>query len=533
MSGFREPTIPRDQITLWQATLDDAVPADHPVRLLDALFASKQLRPVFADWEARYDLKRGKPPYHPRVLAALYVYGMLNRLRSSRQLELACHNRIDILWLVSGMRPDHSTIAQFVADHKSQIAALFRRVVGVGIKAGLIAMEHCAIDGTTIEADAGRGSVQTRDRIVRKCQEIDERIVALEAEFNANDRREELLVGADDSWLDDEPMHGDTRLLRARQKKTRLLRALEVIQVRQDAPRHPEKEPPNPITSITDPESRVMKDKKDGRFRPNYNAQMAVDTKANMVIAADLSDAATDGGLSVPMLRRVEAECGRLPKEASFDSGYHGARQLEALEALPVDVYLANQEMGVLNKNARAAIQVVAEGKTLSFEQLDDLPTAQHDRFHRLAFVYDGDSDRFRCPAGHHLTQARKSNRSDQFGPTSRTWYRPIAGTCATCPLAPRCCGNATKGREVSRTEFDPLIEKMQKKLASEEGAKRYALRGRTVEPRFGECKAVLGVRRFLRRGLENVRAEWQAVLIAINVGVLLRRWKDVAPVIN
>jgi transposase len=102
---------------LWSHQLEDAIPADHPVRLFDELLHSAAFAKTFAEWEGQYDLQEGQPPYHPRDLAGLYLYGMLHRLRSSRQLESACYNRLDVIWLLSGQTPDHSTIAAFVTNH--------------------------------------------------------------------------------------------------------------------------------------------------------------------------------------------------------------------------------------------------------------------------------------------------------------------------------------------------------------------------------------------------------------------------------
>ena len=102
MSGFRTPEIPREQMVLWERRLDDAVPDDHQVRHLDALLSSATFAKTFREMELRYALNRGKPPYHPRNMAALYLYGMLHRLRSNRRLEDACHARLDVIWLMQG-----------------------------------------------------------------------------------------------------------------------------------------------------------------------------------------------------------------------------------------------------------------------------------------------------------------------------------------------------------------------------------------------------------------------------------------------
>ena len=103
---------------------------------------SSALAGTFAAWENEYVRCVGQPPYHPRDLAGLYLYGLLNRLRSSRQLEAACYNRLDVLWLLQRQTPDHATIAAFVRDHRPRLRQLFRDVVQVGLRAELIRLEE-------------------------------------------------------------------------------------------------------------------------------------------------------------------------------------------------------------------------------------------------------------------------------------------------------------------------------------------------------------------------------------------------------
>jgi transposase len=165
MSGSRQPEVPREQMVLWSQRLEEAIPLDHPVRLFDELLHSAAFARTFAAWERHYDLREGQPPYHPRDLAALYLYGMLNRKRSSRQLESACYNQLDVIWLLSGQTPDHSTIAAFVSAHGKMLERLFRDVLAVGIRAGLVRLEHVAVDGSKVEADAGRDSVRSEEKI--------------------------------------------------------------------------------------------------------------------------------------------------------------------------------------------------------------------------------------------------------------------------------------------------------------------------------------------------------------------------------
>jgi len=194
MSGFRTPEVSRQQLAMWTERLADALPPDHPVRQVDRLLRSSAFAALFREWEGDYVQIDGQPAYHPRDLAGLYLYGMLNRLRSSRQLQMACWNRLDVIWLMSGQKPDPSTIAAFVTRHAERLRGLKRSVLEVGMRAGLVKLEHAAVDGTNVAADAGRGRVCSQESIERQVARLDEPIAALEAEWAANEKKETGLL---------------------------------------------------------------------------------------------------------------------------------------------------------------------------------------------------------------------------------------------------------------------------------------------------------------------------------------------------
>lgn len=248
MAGFRKPEVPRDQLVLWTHRLEDSLPADHSARLVDEIFRSAAFTPLFTDWTRQYHLLEGQPPYHPRDLAMLYCYGMLNRLRSSRQLESACSNRLDVIWLMSGQKPDHSTISAFVTANQQRVQDLFRQVVRVGIDAGLITLRHAAADGTNVEANAGRGSVHKESTIRDMEQSVEQEIAELEKEYQDNERREGPLCVAEAADVPD-----GERKRRLKEKRSRLQRALAAIQRRRDEKSRDDAPDPKPIASTTDP----------------------------------------------------------------------------------------------------------------------------------------------------------------------------------------------------------------------------------------------------------------------------------------
>jgi transposase len=534
MSGFRQPELPRKQMHLWGQRLEDALPEDHPVRLLDELLRSPAFAAPFAAWEQDYDRLTGQPPYHPRDLAGLYLYGLLSRLRSSRQLEMACHNRIAVLWLLSGQTPDHATIAAFVTEHAGRLKALKKAVLEVGIRARLVRLDHTAVDGTKIEADAGRGAVWSEAKIRAELAKLDGQLAAWEAEWQANEQRETALFGDQTPWI---PPAGaksvPQRLARAQRAQQRLNQALAELQRRQAEAAAVASKPPKAIAVVTDPDSRVLKDK-EGRRKANYNAQVAVDTAAGMIVADAVNDRAEDSGQLTPVLEQVGENCGRLPAEASADSQYNTGPELAKLEELEVTGYVAavhQRSDGAAPVGERAAaLAAVRAGQELTDPQWAALPRNEHGYLDKAAFGYDAARDEYRCPAGQRLTFLRTSQDRQRGGVTVRRQYR--AATCAGCSHAARCGRDPAQGRRVNRDQYEEVRERMRVRLATPAGRQRYALRKQTVEPRIGYLKHGLGLRRFLRRGLPKVGLEFTWFCLAVNVGILLRHWEEVRGVL-
>jgi len=534
MSGFRQPEIPRKQLHLWGQRLEDALPEDHPVRLLDQLLNAAAFADTFAAWEQDYDRLSGQPPYHPRVLAGLYLYGLLSRLRSSRQLEMACHNRIDVLWLMSGQKPDHATIAAFVTEHAARLKQLKQAVLEVGIRARLVSLDHAAVDGTKLEADAGRGAVWSEEKIRAELAKLDGQLAAWEAEWQANEQRERALFGEHTPWIPPPGARSEKhRLARAQRAQQRLHQALAALQRRQAEAAAVDSQVPKAIAVVTDPDSRVLKDK-EGRRKPNYNAQLAVDSAAGMIIADAVNDRAEDSGQLTPLLDQVAENCGRLPVEASADSQYNTGPELAKLEELGVTGYVAAVHQpsdGAAPPAAQQeALAAVRAGAELTQAQWAALPKNQAKYFDKAAFVYDGVHDEYRCPAGQRLPLVKRSTDCTRAGPIVRRHYGGRA--CGTCSQAAGCCRTPARGRMVNRDEHEEQRDRMRARLATEVGRRRYALRQQTVEPRIGLLKHGLGVRRFLRRGLAKVASEWSWLCVAVNVGILLRQWEVVRRVL-
>ena len=528
MSGFRTPEIAREQLVLWERRLEDALPDDHQVRHLVFLLGSEAFADTFREMKRSYVLVRGKPPYHPRDLAALYLYGMLHRLRSSRQLEDACHSRLDVIWLMQGQTPDHSTIADFVGQHGNLLRKLFRGTLRVLIKANLVTLSHVAIDGSKVEADAGKNSVRGDEKIRSWQAHLDEKIAALEREWVDNEKREGSLFGQSNPWTNAPGKDAKKALAQLKRKQDKLKQALAQLERRQEA--HVGSKPPKRIASTTDPDARSMKDK-EGRSKPNFNTQVGVDDACGAIVAADVNDEPDDSGQLTPMVEQVVENCGDNPGSVSADSQYNTGPDLAAMEEKQIDCYLPNagqnSEAAPLPGATQEALARVREGQALSESQWEALPRNNQGLIDRSAFVYDEKKDEYRCPAGQTLVYLRTSQDKKKWGTAKRRQYGGCAA-CAGCAHAKLCCKKPDKGRMLSRDQYEEHRERLRRRMGTEEGREIYKRRKYTVEPRIGHIKHNMGVRRFLRRGLEKVKTEWIMACTAVNLGILLRHWDQV-----
>ena len=338
-----------DQVWLLPPSVDEFVPAGHPAHLVrDLVRETLDLGEV---WTA-YDEPRGYPPYHPAMMVALLLYAYSRGVYSSRQIARACEERLDFMAVTALQRPDFRTISDFRKRHLSALAGLFGQVLGLCREAGLVELGHVALDGTKIKAHASKHKAMSYGRMVKAEGELAAEIEAWLAQAEAADAAEDAEYGRErrgdetPDWLADKTK----RLAKIRAAKAALeAKARAEAQTKASQPerargnRKPKHDPGQPKPSaqrnFTDPQSRIMKGK-DG-FVQAYNGQLAVDARAQVIVACDLTNDAVDAGQLVPLLDRIERNLARRPKAVSADVGYCSEANLQALEARGVQGYVA------------------------------------------------------------------------------------------------------------------------------------------------------------------------------------------------
>jgi len=320
-----------DQLLLMAPDLASWVPLGHLARLVsDLVEKTLDLSSIYAS----YKVAKGAPPYDPRLLLKLLLYGYATGTFSSRRLERAAQEYVPCRYLTADQQPDHWTISEFRRRHLKTVKELFRQVLDVCREAGLVKLGHAALDGTKVKANASKhkamsyGRVRERqaeyERIVegwlRQAEEIDE---AEDREFGKDRRGDEL---------PEELQHAETRLKRLQEAKAAIeRRAQEQGREAEDKDQH----------NFTDPQSRIMLSA-DKAFVQAYNCQALVDdTEHHIVIATGLTNQAADNPHLIGMLHEAELNTGRLPDRFTADAGYAGETNLFVLDRLAMEAYVA------------------------------------------------------------------------------------------------------------------------------------------------------------------------------------------------
>lgn len=327
-----------------------------------------------------YSETRGYPPFDPAMMTALLLYAYSQGVYSSRKIARGCEDRLDFLAVTAMNRPDHRTVAKFRRRHLSALGDLFVQVLKLCQKAGLAELGHVSLDGTKIKANASKHKAMSYGRMVKTEAELAAEVAAWMSRAETVDDAEDAELG--EARGDETPAwmaNKAKRLAKIREAKAALeaeTRARadakakvaaerEVLkQARKQKGKPPKDKAPPPQDlsrqaeadlapdtpsepkpddkaqrNFTDPESRIMKGP-DG-FVQGYNAQAAVDAKAQIIVAHGLSDCSADSGALVGMVDAVEANAGRKPDQFSADAGYCSDANLEALEDRDIDAYVA------------------------------------------------------------------------------------------------------------------------------------------------------------------------------------------------
>ena len=439
--------------------IDDYVDPENPVRFIDAFVDELDL--AAAGFARVTPEKTGRPGYAPGDLLKLYIYGYLNRVRSSRRLEAECHRNIEVIWLLRTLKPDFKTIADFRANNRKAFRAVFRRFVMLCRELNLFGRELLGVDGTRIKAVNNKDRNFTKNSLEKFIKAVDERLDEYLKRLDEDDATEAGTGGSRTKNLAEK-----IEALRTKRDRYNAMLA--------DLERSGEEQ-----ISLTDPDSRAMAAYT--KVGVGYNIQIAVDAKNKMIVEQAVSNQVVDMGL---LTQTAEAARDILEVEkidVVADKGYFKIEDIEACEKAGITPHVPRPQRG---------------------------PAVREGFFRKDEFRYDAERDAYICPTGQVLATRYESKLRDlkKFDYSNRA-------ACLVCAMRSRC---TKEYRKVSRLENEAVLDRMAARLKAR--PEILNTRREIVEHPFGTIKQWMNQGAFLTRGLDKVRAEFSLTALVYNM---------------
>jgi len=334
-----------EQIFLMPASLSDWLPKGHLAYFVSDVVDHLDLGAIMS----RYTEEKGYPPYHPAMMVKVLLYAYCVGVPSSRKIEKRLEEDIAFRVLAANNTPDFRTISDFRKDHLKALAALFVQMLKLCQKAGLIKLGHVSIDGTKIKANASRHKAMSYKRMKEEEARLEAEVQELLKKAEAVDEEEDRRYGKNKRG---DELPKELAFRESRLKKIREARAALEAEARTEAEQSqgnggkatgvPEDKAQR---NFTDPESRIMPAPGGKHFEQAYNAQAAVDSANQVIVAAEITDQSSDRGQAVPIMKQVKENTGELPREMSADAGYFSSNAVEELTVAGIDVYIPPDRM--------------------------------------------------------------------------------------------------------------------------------------------------------------------------------------------
>lgn len=455
------------QILMFPPCVEDWIAPDHPARYVQEFVDGLPLKEM--GFKVR-ETEQGRPNYAADLLLKVWVYGYLERIRSSRRLEKACRQHIALIWLTGMNYPDHNTLWRFWRDNRKALKRVFCKTIQVAAELGLVPMALHAVDGTKITS---RGS--THEAWRRKG--LEQRLKELEQEIEKGMKEVEQAEGEEfgDYQLPEELAEQQVLREKVRNKLMELARE--------------QREVMNPA----DRDARMMKNHEGTRL--GYNAQVVVEAGSGIIVAQEVFTDQNDKALLVPMLDEVKNNLGSVAEETTADAGYFAGEQLAGAEQSGYPVIV-------------------------NIQRENETETGKGD-YDASRFTYDADRDCCVCPRGGLLTYQSTIQPSEK-----RYAYRRYrCRNYKHCPVRWEC-SKQKKGRTVRVSPYLGSILRQKDKQRDEGKAKLLKKRMGIVEPAFARIKHFLDFRRWTMSGLEKVKVQWSFVCAVANLLQMFALWK-------
>jgi transposase len=451
----------RTQINLFPVSLDQSIDPGNEVRTIDLFVKSLTLK----DYGFRTDFpENGRPAYHPTDLLKLFIYGYLNKIRSSRDLEKECGRNIEVMWLINCLKPDHNTIANFRKDNPKAIKKVFRTTVQ-------IARHFDLIGGTLIAGDSTKFRAQNSKKNNYNQSKIDRHVAYIDNKLEEYSRALEESDGDNKQLITDE--------IAKQQKRKEQYKEFEKGL----------NETGEPQISTSDPESRQIM-VRNNITEVAYSVQTTVDAKNCIPIDYKVTNQ-NDSKAMGNMVQRAKSILRNNEFTALFDKGYHTGSELKTAQDLGIETIVAIPSLPSTSQ---------APNPAYNFEH----------------FKYDQKSDTYTCPQGEVIrtngTWYKEHNRRDNV----ITFKQYKTRSCKLCPAHSQCT-RSKDGRVLSRSTFAEYYDRNRKTYNEKEHL--YKRRQAIVEHPFGTMKRQWGFGYILtKKGIKRASADVGFMFIAYNL---------------
>ena len=453
-------------------TADELVSAHNAVRLMDAFIDKLEL--VKLGFTNTVHKSQGRPPYEPAVLLKLYLYGYLNKIRSSRKLEKESSRNIELQWLLQGLVPNYHTIADFRKVHASPLQSMFKLYVQFLSDAGLLGKTTIGIDGSKFKAVNSKKNNFNQNKIDKHRQFIEDKTARYLQELDELDSLE--------NTTDDE-------LQLKKEKITEGLAKLKERTIKYDTLQTQLDSTDDKQISTNDPDSRSIIVVK-SIVEVAYNTQNVVDDKHNLIVHTEATN--RNDGKALHQAATQAKQNLQLQKEDSIlvlaDKGYHTGAELQHCQQDNMITHVAYKEQ----------------------------PSVKHiaNEFLAKSFIYDKPTDTYTCPAAATLTTLGTwHNKKGEANETSYRFKTYRTNACKTCSLKQQC--TKLPKRIIQRSEYQDAVDINYNNI--KKNPHYYKRRQAICEHPFGSIKRHWGYTHTLLKGLQKVNGEMNLIMFCYN----------------
>lgn len=342
-----------DQIMLFPPSVQDWLPKNHLAHFINEVVFHIDLSAIYDD----YSELTGQPPYDPTMMVKILIYAQAKGINSSRKIEQALYEDIGFRFLSCNQQPNFWTISQFRRRHRLALENVLCESIRLADEAGIVEMNQVAVDGTKIKANASKHSAMSYGYMVKEEERLKKSVQDYLDQLEVNDRDDDDKYGDRSGWELPEELSTTQKRLEAIKKAKAVIEEEVIAKARgkqeqnkdnaqkQGKAYKPRKDPEQAKPenknqyNFTDPESRIMKNS-DKAFVQAYNAQATVDVDSHIILAADVTDNASDRKQLKSQVEQVKQNTKRKPRICSADAGYYSESNLEYLESEKINALI-------------------------------------------------------------------------------------------------------------------------------------------------------------------------------------------------